>query len=78
MSWEAEIALLREAYHALPDGTPHERTVYVMALKRQILSGAPVKLAAKQMAKAKVASWSQVADPAEDAVMRRLCGEREP
>lgn len=41
MSGAAELALIREAHAALPEGTPQERTAWILQRKREIQSEAP-------------------------------------
>lgn len=36
MSFAAELALIREAFAALPHGTPQERTAWILQRKREL------------------------------------------
>lgn len=36
MSMAAELALIRQAYAALPQGTPQERTAWILERKREL------------------------------------------
>jgi hypothetical protein len=38
MSGLAELALIRQAFEALPNGTPHERTLWIQQRKREMAS----------------------------------------
>lgn len=44
MSLAAELALIRQAYEALPQGTPQERTAWILQRKRELQAEAPVNV----------------------------------
>lgn len=62
MSLAAELALIREAYEALPQGTPQERTAWILQRKRELREQAPVSTRTTAVVKSKVKPWSAVAD----------------
>lgn len=61
MSMAAELALIREAFAALPEGTPQERTAWILQRKRELQSEAPVSTRTRPI-ESRVKPFSQVAD----------------
>lgn len=67
MSFAAELALIRQAYAALPQGTPQERTAWIMQRKRELQAEAPSNVR-RQPEPVGPKPFSQVAD--DPAVVR--------
>lgn len=61
MSMAAELALIREAYAALPQGTPQERTAWILQRKRELRDQATVSTRQPSV-ESKVKPFSQIAD----------------
>ena len=60
MSGAAELALIREAYEALPNSTPQERTAWILERKRQLHQS--VEVSTRQPEPSGPKPFSHVAD----------------
>lgn len=62
MSFAAELALIREAHAALPQGTAQERTAWILQRKRALHAEAPVNTRQRESTRSQPKPFSHVAD----------------
>lgn len=72
MNAEGIIALLREAFYALPDGSIHERTAHVMRRRAELERGIDNSPSIREALRLAEPGFTQVSDAEIDAAFQRL------
>jgi hypothetical protein len=73
------VALLREAYHALPNGTAREKTEYIMRRRSELERGVDSQPASlRKTFKLIEPGFTQVTEQDLDAALARLSGNVKP